>query len=430
MIVAGFAQPVSAFGIDISYCEEDIASIDPNGVELMKIAEAAAAIWEPYFIGNDIQEICMSWDAELSPDEDGNIILGNADSVFNNIVISDCPDPTRTDCGWYIDPTPLNHSEYNPVSIFYRDLFDNQKLAWFAGDPTDMLEVGYRNRTSIGDGLWDLLSTVIHEIGHILGINSDPFGGYWDLSPLQLGGATVRVRANLDDSGHLADEFALMCKGCGGPGIRRLPSAVDILAIDADEGPIEEVDLPRKHFLGGSWTNGPSWLGGRVPGSSDTAFVRNSSHLSLSTASVTVGNLFIDEGTEVYVHQDVTLSVLDTLALNSTEGFLQSEITVLNDGLLAIEDFQINGGKLDVSLGGVASIDGTLTVDNGGGFTGEIFGQGLVEIRSRLVNNGSIIADSTIFPLEFAYSGFSSKVLDLDGDNSPEDGVLVCSMPC
>jgi acetyltransferase-like isoleucine patch superfamily enzyme len=265
---------------------------------------------------------------------------------------------------------------------------------------------------------------VIHEIGHILGINSDPFVGYWDISPLQLGGATVRVRANLDDSGHLADEFALMCKGCGGPGIRRLPSAVDILAIDADEGPIEEVDLPRKQFLGGSWTNGPSWLGGRVPGSSDTAFVRNSSHLSLSTASVTVGNLFIDEGTEVYVHQDVTLSVLDTLALNSTEGFLQSEITVLNDGLLAIEDFQINGGKLDVSLGGVASIDGTLTVDNGGGFTGEIFGQGLVEIRSRLVNNGSIIADSTIFPLEFAYSGFSSKVLDLDGDNSPEDGVL------
>jgi hypothetical protein len=375
LVAGGLVRPAAAYSILVHYCAEDSPSFDPDGLRLMDIADAAAGIWEDYLIGNDVQDICFSWDADLGG------AIGSSDSVSNDIDLLSIVGPDESDGGWYIDPTPYVHSEYDLVTTFYRDLTPGQKTDWFEGDPPPMLEVGYgftrdaemKAVDNISPSAppeavdrHDLLSTVIHEIGHILGVNYDTADETWDPRPEQVGMADMEIKPDPDSSGHIADRYALMCKGCGKENVRRLPSAVDILAVDADEGPISDVDLPRKEFLQGSWNNGPSWLGGLVPGASDDAFVRNNSILSLwGGVNVAAKNLLIGEGTTFTVG-DGKLSVLETTRLTSALGFLQTEFNILADGEAELDDLQIAGGKLDISFGKV-TIDATLTIDNGGG---------------------------------------------------------------
>jgi len=70
----------------------------------------------------------------------------------------------------------------------YRDVTPLEQILWFGGNPPDVMEIGYRGRaTSAGLlGQADLLSTVIHEIGHELGVHGT--GRPWQADPVWVPG--------------------------------------------------------------------------------------------------------------------------------------------------------------------------------------------------------------------------------------------------
>ena len=118
---------------------------------------------------------------------------------------------------------------------------------------------------------YDLLSTVLHEIGHALGIRDPAVGSddYFPHAP-HVGGRSITIKG--DHESHLANRAALMCKSCGASGMRRLPSAIDILAAAEDNG-VTDIDLPRQDYLGwvgvATWNNYGNWMGNQVPEADD-----------------------------------------------------------------------------------------------------------------------------------------------------------------
>ena len=91
----------------------------------------------------------------------------------------------------------------------------------------------------------DLLSTVVHEIGHVLGLSGFEPGEY-NIYPHHVGGlqdVLVLEGGGGHLSGHGTVPF-LMCEGCGVVGVRRFATATDVLVIAEDQG-ITDVHLER-----------------------------------------------------------------------------------------------------------------------------------------------------------------------------------------
>jgi Bacterial Ig domain/Hint domain len=93
--------------------------------------------------------------------------------------------------GWFVDPTPESHSEFVPVSL---DASEQARLADFNAD------VG-----SAAEGKLDLLTVLIHELGHVLG---------------------VPMPQSADGGDHVMSQYLQ-------PGQRRLPDEVDIASLQA-----------------------------------------------------------------------------------------------------------------------------------------------------------------------------------------------------
>ena len=180
--------------------EDEAPGWDPNGDQLVTMFNAAASVWEGYLIGNTTYHVPVSWDADL-----GDSTLGEAmpSAPFDIDILSDPMTLENNPAPWFVDPTPLDHSEFNfsgPAynelagnnnnwggQTLYRDLGANNQNDWFNGNPPDLLEVGFRglaiptidsnmdgNLDSGGaTGQYDLFTTVIHELGHRLGVAYD-----------------------------------------------------------------------------------------------------------------------------------------------------------------------------------------------------------------------------------------------------------------
>lgn len=399
MIASGlFLWPLSdAPGITISvtYSEDIVTSYDPDGSKLLGLAQAAASIWAGYYPNNSFSisiDFCYE---NLDPG-----ILGNADSTTDDISIQASPSSS-----WFLDTTPTDHSEFDfsgagtPDNDYigqtlFRNVGTVNQGGWFNGPVPDLFEIGYRGAAVAPEAQdrLDMFSTVIHEIGHILGVNSDPLAETWDPPAFQLGGNSIEIEPDPDDSGHLAARSSLLCAGCGDTDLRRLPSAVDILAVAADESWLD-VDLPRQDFLtGATWTNLPlvsGWEGGNPPDQNDDAYIRHGGDVTL-VYSPSVANLYVGENSGVFTDAH-TLTVGD---LTIVEAFLfeppSAHITVESGGRLEGHRLILRGGRL-VMAGG--EIDFTaVDVENNSTLPGEVAGHGTV-LAGALVNDGVVRAD-------------------------------------
>ena len=301
------APSTMAIEINFEYDAELTHPNDPSGAWIMFMANSAAAYWEDYLPEDGTYDIDIAYD-QLGTSSGGGENYGLASPCgIGNAIWMDI-DPSD---GWFVDPTPFDHSEYDFITRqdpvwnsntnryeygggqwLYSDVSGGEQAAWFEGNPPASMEIGFRGSalawSGPGPNGWappdtgvDMFSTMIHEIGHILGINSCEVGSpNWEAEPDWVGGIAGVEFERDDDSGHLDARTSLMCSGCGDTGLRRLPSAIDIMAVADDEG-METIDLPRKVHLQGIWHNALSWLGGSVPNSSDDTFIRHGDNLPL-----------------------------------------------------------------------------------------------------------------------------------------------------
>jgi hypothetical protein len=130
----------TGFDIILHYEEESRPSFDPDGSKLKAVFQAAEAIWEDILEGGGTQVVDYSWGPN---DAFGTTIQPTIFSVAD-ITMSDADI-------WYIDPTSLDHSEYDFGGTgaspefygqsLYRDLNAENQDRWFDGIPPGLLEV-------------------------------------------------------------------------------------------------------------------------------------------------------------------------------------------------------------------------------------------------------------------------------------------------
>ncbi|MGD9635135.1 MAG: autotransporter-associated beta strand repeat-containing protein, partial [Pirellulales bacterium] len=212
---------------------------------------------------------------------------------------------------WYADPYPLTDDEFSPdgVQKLASGLTSAEQANFFAGStPPGSLETGYHREGMagpIGPGGfdaasgYDLLTVVVHEMGHVLGINSAHFPPkiVYGIDSQFLGG-TGNALVAAGAGGHLAgdDETPgyLMCDHCATAGGRYYPSATDVLAIAGANG-MSDVYLQRLGSItGGQWHTASNWIGADVPDISQSAYIQHGGTVTLgadaAAKDVTVGN--------------------------------------------------------------------------------------------------------------------------------------------
>ncbi|MCA9257669.1 MAG: hypothetical protein KDA61_00660 [Planctomycetales bacterium] len=426
MVVGVVAQPAAAINIVMQLQQEGMnPSYDPSGAKLKAIANAAAAYWEDYLPESGTYEVDIWWDTdELSGSTLGrwNFQVGGDNNIRIN---ADPRDGDGNQRDWYIDPTPMDNSEYDFATQnrwwsdasnrnvygggawLYRDLDGSEQSGWFDGNVPSVTEVGYRGRATSSLLLedYDLLSTVIHEIGHELGVNST--GGPWDADPSWVPGGSATF---LEDNGHLAARSSLMCDSCGMLGTRRLPSAIDIMSA-ADDEDMTWIDLPRKYYVGsGMWNDPGHWVGGRLPDSNDDVFFVDN-NFAMLTMGTHIQNLTLDNGSDVNVQSGVSLTVDETVYVGSVGS--DSNLWINNGTTLNVERLRLDGGKLQLNDGHLVANGAIVITDAsvGGGQIATFGGQ--VDTYDFLINDGEIIAFGGT--TTFSHLGGMSEPFDLDG---------------
>lgn len=408
---------------------------DPTGEKLVAITEAAASYWTAAFGDEHNMEVRVRY----AP---GNgIPLQGALAVAP--IVDDDEDERRTVIGdlivsntapFYFDDAPLDNVEYDLSQSVARELQS------FELDPIynvtslqPSLEIGYSgtsNGTAPAAAGIDLLSTLAHELGHHFGITNQLPGAVaiWDpedqypLDPAQLGGRQMAVRTG-DQFGHFrgsAIVHNLMQSGTPA-GMRRLPTATDILAAAAASG-WSQVDLPRRNYLGGADLNtSANWTGTDLPDANNGAFIRklaetgpgNFVSASLS-ADMSLADLHILEGSQIATTTHKFTVAGDTL-IDPRGETLQTRLNVHAGGELETNNLEVKrGGFLVIGTalsGGQVTVHDTLTIESGGSDS-FVIGQGEISVGERLNNNGVL---QTSGNLTLATSNASGNVWNLGG---------------
>ena len=270
---------------------------------------------------------------------------------------------------WYIDPFPDTDTEFEMEKTIWGS-FGPLGVGWNStGDVPAGLEIGYRGSAvdgGVADLKYDMLSTILHEFGHALGIRggaTENDDGDYDLNPGMIFGADVS--ADIDtkdfdpDPGHMRPDDLLMCGECGASSVRRRPSHADLIAMATSNNYLQ-VDLPRREFLGGGVFNyAPNWSGARTPDANDEAFVRDAGIVTMNANDVVAGLSLIDDTTLAV--GSYTLNVNGEFSVGSRFSNAPATIVVATNGLLLANDVVLHrNGVLDVA-GGLVSVLGDLT---------------------------------------------------------------------
>ncbi|HVL26675.1 MAG TPA: hypothetical protein VM390_00900 [Acidimicrobiales bacterium] len=309
--------------------------------ELQSIMEAAAAWYGSILRDDHHVAIRWAWLGPFEKDPDALVLARQAGSerpVESRIRI-----PAHTP--YVYDPTPHDDDGFQMRPRLYRTLHPAEQAAAFDGAPPEVLEVAYVGRTQ---AVPDLLTHVLHEMGHALGLSGGPEVGpgpachgsddpaYRPAADL-VGGSPIGIKAlpnatpaqqcvhlelggiqecktdpdhkvgdHPDEAATLAGFTLWECASHQSlywssdfPLARMRPSVVDLLALSLAGG-WQELHLPRKYTAGpGDWASGGTWIGGRPPSVSDDVYVVNTvagaKVWETPAGGASVANLYVSE---------------------------------------------------------------------------------------------------------------------------------------
>jgi fibronectin-binding autotransporter adhesin len=366
---------------------------DPAGVILKRHFNQAKAIWESLLPGPGSYEFDFHWDDDIGANTLGHTTDLGAIDVY--IEINPLFD-------WFADPTPEDDSEFATVAtqMLYGGLAAGQQAQYFPGTtPPATLETGFYRTGNLGvagvggfnaQNGYDLLTVILHEMGHVLGVDAIEPGEY-NIYPQHVGGLN-NVLVLEGDGGHLAGSYTvpgfLICDGCGAKGIRQLPSATDVLVIAEDQG-ITNVHLQRVGSLGsGLWSEPARWIGNASPDGTQGVYISHGGSIALS-ANAQALDVRVDALNSLAV-QNNRLDVMKSLALAG------GTISVGPGGTIAADRILRSGNEVSTSAGSTVRFnhfDGGTSTVNFNGNVGIGYANGLVGTATF---NPSTIATWTI----------------------------------
>lgn len=386
----------------------DLPSYDPDGSDLTNMMQTAAGIWADVIKDSHDIRIFYRWedfttDEDPANDNSSGQMIGSTVKTDGSGRIIEATIRMNKNRTFWVDPSPLDHSEFDVGATLYRDLTPDRQLGWYAGNIPDPLEVGYGgprkpetvdnqgfpdvNNTKLADADRDLLTLALHELGHALGVNvqvslglSEVSDGDYDIDTDLVAGLDFDVSSESTTNGHLnpssvASSPILMYGGSlASFSFRRLPSATDVIAM----GTVNDwtsIDLHRQDWLAqhGFWDPGEGesqgWIGNHTPDEEDDAFVRNGGTVDVIASGGHVENLTVAEHSTVDVNAnslivDDQTSVEFGSLIQIEGGTLQTQFIFLGGRIEGYGSLQIGGNGANLGSGGTvtATDNKTLTI--------------------------------------------------------------------
>ncbi len=420
-------------------------SFDPFGNQLADIFEYVDAFYTDIYQDSGHSLTVNFWYQDLA-----NNSLGNHDWVSEdandrenvaNIKIDTNLNTGGTLRNYFFDPTPEDDDEFEMQQTLWRDVNATDRNDWFnfGTNIPETFEVGFTGNAVNGDaadGAIDMLSLVLHEVGHALGMsgsatktqNEAGVDNDYDFDPDFIFGRTLAADTldrPTDFIGHIDAGPAGMRPGLNGS-FRRHMSHTDFFTM-ASSQEYTNIDVPRREFYGdsvgdgiGSWNTDAHWSGNNAPDFNDDVFVRaaqtGTTMTAFLTANASARNLNISEGANVdtqafllNISGDVTITDFNTDVLIDPGGELQADqVFIQNQAEVAM-----SGGELDARR---------VVIDAGTQLRAYDGGSATVQISQTLINNGTLtsVEDSLLY-----FSTTTPTPWDLDGTSG--DGSINAS---